>query len=71
MSATQVLPKCPDCGRLTVDNRQHCAEKKPAAWAKSCQWIVCNGTRTAPDGRTVKCGRVYGPAGWPGFGMAA
>lgn len=70
-SELQIQPKCPDCGRLTVDNPQHCPEKSPAAWATSCQWHVCTGTVARGDGKQVKCGRVYGPVGWPGYGGAA
>lgn len=66
-----VAPKCPACGRLTVDNPQHCPEKKAALWATNCQWLVCAGTITDPAGKRVKCSQVYGPTGWAGFGRAS
>lgn len=56
MAEITLLPKCPECGRLTVDNRQHCPEKTTAQWAKCCQMMVC-----------AKCGYTYSKAGWPGF----
>lgn len=74
MSPTlSVLPRCPepDCNRLTVDNAQHCPEKTPERWAVTCQWLVCSGTVTTPGGKKVKCGRVYGPKGWPGYSSRA
>lgn len=71
MNDLQILPKCPDCGRLTVDNPQHCPEKKPAAWAKFCQWRTCAGTVTNADGVKVRCRRVYGSPAWPGFRQAS
>ena len=49
MSEFQILPKCPDCGRLTVDNPQHCPEKNAAKWATSCQLRKCTGTVTDDD----------------------
>ncbi|NUO59032.1 MAG: hypothetical protein HOV78_20415 [Hamadaea sp.] len=37
--------KCPECGRISTDNRPHCdAAKKPgglAWWAKHCLTYVC------------------------------
>ena len=43
---TTVPPRCPNCGRLTVDNRQHCPEKQPSKWATHCAAITCNGCGT-------------------------
>ena len=71
MSEIQLLPKCPDCGRLTVDNPQHCPEKTPARWATNCQLRKCTGTVTDDAGKQVRCGRVYGADGWPGFRTTA
>lgn len=70
MADLQVLPKCPNCGRLTADNAQHCPEKKPALWATNCQWMRCSGSVTT-EGRKARCGFTYGPVGWAGFGGAA
>lgn len=56
MADLQVEPKCPGCGRLTVDNRQHCADKTTANWKVYCRWMRC-----------TKCKYTYGPVGWPGF----
>lgn len=40
-----VPAKCPECGRLTVDNKRHCkADDAPgnaAFWAKSCLTMTC------------------------------
>lgn len=56
----RVPPKCPACGRLTVDNTQHCPKLKPGRWALLCAAITCrcgltyrNGTRppTVTPGR--------------------
>jgi hypothetical protein len=64
LMATELLlePRCPNCDRLTVDNKQHCPEKSSARWAESCHWIKCVGIK---DGRL--CKQVYGPKGWKGF----
>lgn len=47
----RVPPKCPFCGRLTVDNAQHCPDdpRKPGKgkWAIRCLTVVC------------RCGGVY------------
>jgi hypothetical protein len=42
-----VPPKCPFCGRLTVDNAQHCPDLKPGRWALVCMTIQC------------RCGGLY------------
>lgn len=46
---TNIPPKCPACGRLTVDNAKHCppTRENPGKWAKSCLTIVC------------RCGSLY------------
>ena len=56
MAELALLPKCPQCDRLTVDNKQHCPEKSSAQWAKCCQIMIC-----------IDCGYTYGKASWPGF----
>ena len=60
MADLQLEPKCPKCGRLTVDNNRHCpndtARRPLFDWARSCQLITC-----------ASCKRVYGPVGYPGF----
>lgn len=70
-SELQIEPKCPDCGRLTVDNNFHCPEKSHSQWAKSCRWMKCVGkatpTETLDPTKLRRCNRVYGPIGWPGF----
>ena len=52
---TQIPPKCPECGRLTVDNTRHCkpgAEPGNAAfWARHCLTMQC------------RCGVVYAAQG--------
>lgn len=47
---TNIPPKCPACGRLTVDNDKHCppTRENPGKWAKSCLTIVCR-----------RCGSLY------------
>ena len=48
----QVPAKCPYCGRLTVDNNQHCPNLKPTSkWLASCATVVC------------KCGATYRQGG--------
>ena len=41
-----VPPKCPECGRLTVDNRRHCKpQDEPGAmefWASKCLTMTCS-----------------------------
>ena len=45
MNETNVPPRCPECGRLTVDNRRHCKPTDEpgnvAFWAKSCLTMSC------------------------------
>lgn len=48
---TNVPPRCPDCNRLTVDNRQHC-NRSTMAWQRTCALMQC-----------TTCGTVYGKAG--------
>lgn len=43
---THVPPKCPNCGRPTVDNRWHCINQTPARWATYCAAMTCNGCGT-------------------------
>ena len=62
----QILPKCPDCDRLSVDNPQHCADKSVSDWLKTCRWKKCVGSRVI-GGKKVRCGKVYSAPGWPGF----
>ena len=44
-----VPAKCPFCGKLTVENRQHCT-KEASVWAVCCQTMVCD------------CGGTYNPS---------
>jgi len=46
MSFICLPPNCPNCGRLTVDNRRHCTNQTPAQWATHCTAMTCNGCGT-------------------------
>lgn len=52
MTATRVPGACPVCARLTIDNTQHCPQRKPSAWVTSCAAMTCRG-----------CGSTYAAAG--------
>ena len=39
---TRVPSKCPECQRLTVDNKQHCEDYKSQKWANHCLAMTCN-----------------------------
>lgn len=54
-------PKCPNCDRLTADNKNHCPEKSPAKWASLCQWVVCQGKRIDKTKGLIDCATTYGP----------
>lgn len=41
VTETRVPATCPACGRLTVDNVQHCRHLTPAEWAKKCLVMRC------------------------------
>ena len=46
MSLICLPPRCPNCGRLTVDNRQHCTNQTPARWVTHCAAMTCYGCGT-------------------------
>lgn len=49
MTAAAIVPaQCPNCGRLTVDNRQHCPDMPASQWARVCLAMTC-----------AKCGTGY------------
>lgn len=49
MTTTASVPaQCPTCGRLTVDNRQHCPDLPASQWARMCLAMTC-----------AKCGTSY------------
>lgn len=56
MAELQLLPKCPKCDRLTVDNKHHCPDKSASKWAETCGTMIC-----------TACRWVYSTASWPGF----
>ena len=43
--STNAPAKCPECGRISIDNRRHCKPKdEPGAvafWSKHCLTYVC------------------------------
>ena len=46
MSATSTIPpRCPECGRLTADNKRHCKPEdvpgNASFWARHCLTVTC------------------------------
>ena len=54
--ALVLVPKCPKCDRLSIDNVRHCDKLTPSRWAVVCKWVKC-----------LNCKYTYGQKNFLGF----